>query len=131
MRFDLVDQILERSADRIVTRKSVTAAEEYLADHFPGYPVLPGVLMLEAMVQAARRYLADGGGPGPWVVGEVRQVRYGAFVRPGESLRLTVDLVRQDGAHWRFKGTGDVDGRTAVQGRFVLRPPVSEAPDGA
>ena len=59
MRFDLVDAVLERGGERIVTVKNVTAAEEYLGDHFPGFPILPGVMMLEAMVQAARRFLEE------------------------------------------------------------------------
>src|SRR5262245_9060147 len=57
MHFDLVDRILEQPPDRIVTLKHVTSAEEYLGDHFPSFPVLPGVMMLEAMVQAGRRML--------------------------------------------------------------------------
>src|SRR5262249_58553760 len=57
MHFDLVDRVLEQSPDRIVTLKHVSAAEEYLQDHFPTFPVLPGVMMLEAMVQAGRRML--------------------------------------------------------------------------
>ena len=59
MHFCLVDRILERSDDRIVTIKLVSNAEEYLRDHFPGFPVLPGVMMLEAMVQAGRALAAS------------------------------------------------------------------------
>ena len=50
MKFNLVDQVLEKSKDHIVTVKQVSQAEEYLADHFPTFPILPGVMMLEAMV---------------------------------------------------------------------------------
>ena len=57
MKFNLVDQILEREENRIVTIKQVSQAEEYLADHFPTFPILPGVMMLEAMVQAASALL--------------------------------------------------------------------------
>jgi len=62
MHFDLVDRVLELAPDRIVTLKQVSAAEEYLQDHFPSFPVLPGVMMLEALVQAARR-LAESRAP--------------------------------------------------------------------
>ena len=120
MKFDLVDQILEQDTHRIVTAKNVTAAEEYLADHFPGFPVLPGVMMLEAMVQAARKLLDDAAGP--WVVAEVRNVRYGNMVRPGEQLRLTVERTKTDADRHTFKGRGEVNGQTAVQGKFTLRP---------
>lgn len=123
MRFDLVDKVIEMASDRIVTVKNVTMAEEYLADHFPSFPVLPGVMMMEAMVQASRRML-ERGGPGdkPWVLAEVRNVRYGNMVRPGQQLRVTVEKIKEDEAGVTFKGVGEVEGQTAVQGRFVMRP---------
>ena len=58
MHFDMIDHVAEQTEGRIVVHKTVSNAEEYLLDHFPGFPVLPGVLMLETMVQAARRLLA-------------------------------------------------------------------------
>ena len=58
MHFDFVDRVLELTPERIVTLKNVAVSEEYLQDHFPTFPVLPGVFMIEAMVQAARRLLA-------------------------------------------------------------------------
>lgn len=120
MRFELVDKVLEREADRIVTVKAVTSAEEYLADHFPSFPVLPGVMMLESLVQAARVLIADRH-DAPWVVAEVRNVRYGNMVRPGEQLRVTVERTKSDDATQTFKGVGKVDGNVAVQGKFTLR----------
>ncbi|HMN94994.1 MAG TPA: hypothetical protein PKC43_00345 [Phycisphaerales bacterium] len=106
MRFALVDAILEQQSDRIVTLKNVTLAEEYLGDHFPGFPVLPGVFMVEAMVQAARRIL-EARGERRFVLGGVKALRYGTFVRPGESLRIEVLFERRlpDGSV-QFKGTG-------------------------
>lgn len=125
MRFQLVDQVVEQAADRVVTVKNVSAAEEYLGDHFPTFPVLPGVMMLEALVQAARHLLeADTAtaGRGPWVLAEVKQVRYGNMVRPGEQLQLTVDRTRSEDDRQTFKGAGSVNGQNAVQGRFTLTP---------
>jgi 3-hydroxyacyl-[acyl-carrier-protein] dehydratase len=120
LRFDLVDSVLERTDDRIVTLKLVTSAEEYLGDHFPSFPILPGVMMLECMVQAARRLLGDSGGP--WVLGEARNVKYGNMVRPGQALRIEVELKKTDGDTRQFQGRGEVGGETAVAGRFTLRP---------
>ena len=57
MKFQLIDAVKELTTERIVAAKHVTIAEEYLADHFPGFPVLPGVMILETMVQAARLLL--------------------------------------------------------------------------
>ena len=59
MRFRLVDHVIEQAPDRVRTIKHVSAAEEYLADHFPTFPVLPGVMMLEALVESARLLLAS------------------------------------------------------------------------
>src|SRR5438477_3072826 len=99
MHFDLVDRVLEISADRIVTIKHVSAAEEYLQDHFATFPVLPGVLMLEAMVQAGRKLVetsVPGGAAGlPLVLGRVRALKYGRFVKPGASLRVEVTLEKE------------------------------------
>ena len=137
MKFTLIDDILEQSDDRIVAIKQVSLAEEYLADHFPRFPVLPGVLMLEAMVQAARVLLEARAGR--LVLGGVRALKYGAMVRPGETLRVevTVGTAREDGS-FECRGTGSVRragrnvggneemhagaGETAVSGRFTMRP---------
>lgn len=132
MRFELIDRVVERQADALTGIKNVSAAEEYLADHFPGFPVLPGVMMLEAMVQAARLFVAGpdpagmdagiDGAAGPLVVTQVRNVRYGNMVRPGQALVVRVVLRKQEGDGYEFQGEGTVDGQVAVQGRFRLEP---------
>jgi 3-hydroxyacyl-[acyl-carrier-protein] dehydratase len=132
MHFDLVDRILELAPERIVTLKQVSSAEEYLQDHFATFPVLPGVLMLEAMVQAASR-LAESIDPGaaagpPLVLAKVRALKYGRFVKPGSALRVEVALGKRTEGEWDFRGEGtviepgNVEGGTAVSGRFILRP---------
>jgi 3-hydroxyacyl-[acyl-carrier-protein] dehydratase len=135
MKFDLVDQVLEQSEGRIVTLKQVSQAEEYLCDHFPTFPILPGVLMLEAMVQAASKLCAplciapDGTQVERLVLGEVKAVKYGAMVRPGDRLHIevTTGQVNDDGS-FSCKGKGVVHRsnttktETAVAGRFTIRP---------
>ena len=115
---------MDRQADSLTGIKTVTAAEEYLADHFPGFPVLPGVMMLEAMVQAGRLFVAGSDEPpgGPLVVTRVRNVRYGNMVRPGQALEVKVSLRKQDETGFEFQGEGTVEGQLAVQGRFRLEP---------
>lgn len=94
MHFDLVDRVLDLSPERAVTIKHVSMAEEYLLDHFPGFPVLPGVMMIEALVQAARRVAGAAGvrDADRLVLSGVRALKYGKFVRPGETLRCAVEL---------------------------------------
>ena len=128
MRFRLIDQVLERSDNRVVAVKAVTLAEEYLADHFPSFPVLPGVFMLEAMVQSARLLIPES--DRRFVLGGVKALRYGSFVSPGEHLRVEVEMKKFDGDLATFRGEGKVltpggdvsDADTAVAGRFTMRP---------
>lgn len=128
MRFDMIDRVLETTADRLVAIKAVSGAEEYLADHFPTFPVLPGVLMLECMVQAGRRLADQGRNPlaAPLVLGRVRALKYGRFVKPGDVLRIEVTRSGGDGSDTHeFKGQVSVVGdaeTTAASGRFTLRP---------
>ncbi len=134
MKFVLVDRFLSLDENSAVAVKNVTAAEEYLADHFPRFPVLPGVFMVEALTQAARAVL-EKRGIRRMVLGEVKALRYGSFVRPGESLRVEVKLekIREDGsAVFKAVGTvlrlgetgaeGSAIAETAVSGRLILRP---------
>ncbi len=129
MRFNLIDRVIEQSPQHIVAVKQVSNAEEYLGDHFPGFPILPGVMMVETMVQAARRMLADRGDE-RLVLGEVKALKFGQMVRPGEALEvhITLNRVLDDGS-FDCKGAGKVrrnghNGQadeTAVSGRFTMR----------
>jgi len=125
MKFYLVDRIeYIDPGKRIAGVKSLSLAEEYLADHFPAFPVLPGVLMVEALVQTAAWLLRV---EQDWSnslieLASARNVRYGNFVAPGNSLRTETELVKIDGDRATFKGVGTVgDGRQAVTGRLELR----------
>ena len=126
MKFYLIDRVIEQTDDSIVALKALTNAEEYLDDHFPGFPVMPGVMMLETLVQAARRLIREVDGaesPGPLVVSQARNIRYAAMVRPGQTLRVQVTLrKRHDDGTLDFQGAGTVDDEVAVQGRFSLAP---------
>jgi 3-hydroxyacyl-[acyl-carrier-protein] dehydratase len=122
VKFNLIDQIEQLTDERIVAVKSVSLAEEYLADHFPTFPVLPGVMMLEALTQAAgwlmhhrtkfARSMA--------VLKEARNVKYGHFVAPGNALRVEVDFMKPTDAGASFKAVGFVGQETALQARIEL-----------
>lgn len=136
MHFSLVDRVIEASEEAATTLKQVSLAEEYLQDHFPSFPVLPGVMMLEAMVQAARLVAAKRGAEGPMVLGEVRALKYNRFVPPGSGIRAEVRLEKADsGDSLGFRGQVVlVDGSAAsgeviaASGRFTLRPVRVPAP---
>jgi len=136
MKFYLVDHIQELvPPDRIVAVKNLTLAEEYLADHFPSYPVLPGVLMLEALVQSAAWLVrvANDFRHTLILLKEARNVRYGTFVRPGGQLvmEVTAKEIREDES--TFKAVGRCRDKTAVQARLVLEhgTVADEEPGGA
>ncbi|WP_428389860.1 3-hydroxyacyl-ACP dehydratase FabZ family protein [Mucisphaera sp.] len=120
MRFELIDRVLELDDTGIVAIKMVSAAEEYLGDHFPGFPVLPGVMMLEAMTQAGRKLASHLGMDHRLVIAEVRNIRYAAMVRPGQTLKVTVKPRKQTDGQLECEGRGEVEGELAVSGRFTL-----------
>ncbi|WP_432798945.1 3-hydroxyacyl-ACP dehydratase FabZ family protein [Poriferisphaera sp. WC338] len=122
MRFTLIDRVIDQDSSTIQAAKAVTSAEEYLGDHFPGFPVLPGVMMLETLVQAARTLAQGQDQPPrmPLIVTEVRNIKYGNMVRPGQTLEVKVDLKGREDNTFDFTGVGTVDGQVAVKGRFKL-----------
>ena len=109
MKFHLVDKIESiEPGRRIVTVKALSLAEEYLADHFPAFPVLPGVLMLEALVQSAAWLvrLQQGFAKSVIVLAAARNVRYSSLVRPGSLLRCEAEARSIDEAGAKFKASG-------------------------
>lgn len=122
MKFNLIDQIEQLSNDRIVGVKYVSLAEEYLADHFPTFPVLPGVMMLEAMTQAAGWLLhhRQGFAKSMAVLKEARNVKYGQFVAPGNYLRVDIEFSKDTDAGASFKAVGSVNDKQALQAKLEL-----------
>lgn len=124
MRFYLVDKIesIEPSR-RIVTSKVLSLAEEYLADHFPAFPVLPGVLMLEAMVQSAGWLVRvqQKFSKSIIVLSLARNIKYTSFVAPGDSLRCELEATEISDDSAKFKGVGFVGDRQTISGRLELR----------
>jgi len=123
MRFVLLDRILELTPGQSITAvKNLSLAEEYLADHFPGFPVMPGVLMLEALIQAGAWVVRTGEdfANSTVLLKETRAVRYNNFVAPGMTLRLEMKLKKKTDRLWDFQGTGTVDGNSAVSARVLL-----------
>lgn len=123
MKFLLVDQLVSlEPGQRIVMTKNVSMAEEYLADHFPAFPVLPGVMMLEAAVQTAAWLVRQkfDFAHALIVLKEAGAVRYGTFVSPGKTLTMTAEAIKIDAETSKFKIQGTVDGVTAITARLQL-----------
>src|SRR5262245_60200842 len=123
MRFNLVDRILSVDENRIIRAvKNLTLGEEYLADHFPTFPVMPGVLMLQALVEAGSWFLRirDDFRHSLIVVKEAKNVKYGTFMEPGHQMFLTVELIEENGDLASFKGKGEMNGASTVSARFTL-----------
>src|SRR5438477_5411679 len=100
MRFNLVDRIIEVQPGRgIRVAKNLTLGEEYLADHFPTFPVMPGVLMLQTLVEAGAWLLriSDDFRYSVIVLREAKNVKYGTFMEPGKRMVVTAELVEEDG----------------------------------
>ncbi|MFO0818561.1 MAG: 3-hydroxyacyl-ACP dehydratase FabZ family protein [Pirellulales bacterium] len=123
MRFSLIDRILElRRGESIKAIKALSLSEEYLQDHFPRFPVMPGVFMLEAMFQTARwlLYHSEDFAHPCILLKEARNVKYADFVEPGEVLVLEATLFKQEGSLVTFKTQGSVGDKVAVSARLVL-----------
>jgi 3-hydroxyacyl-[acyl-carrier-protein] dehydratase len=122
VKFNLIDRVEHLSDGKIVAVKYVSLAEEYLADHFPTFPVLPGVMMLEAITQAAgwllhhrrkfERSMA--------VLKEAKNVKYGSFVAPGNFLRVEVEHLKDTDSGATFKASGSVNDSSALSARIEL-----------
>jgi 3-hydroxyacyl-[acyl-carrier-protein] dehydratase len=123
MRFNLVDRIVAVEPGRMLRAiKNLTLGEEYLADHFPTFPVMPGVLMLQTLVEAGSWLLrvTDDFQHSLIVLREAKNVKYGTFMDPGKQMLVTVELVKQDGPLAVLKGKGETEGGTTVSAQIVL-----------
>jgi 3-hydroxyacyl-[acyl-carrier-protein] dehydratase len=123
MQFILIDRILELELGRrIVAVKNLTLAEEYLAEHFPGFPVMPGVLMLESVAQASAWLIRATEDYAHSVVTlkSAKAIRYSSFLTPGRQLTVEMRIVRSKGGETELQARGTVDGASAVSGRVVM-----------
>ncbi len=123
MRFSLIDYIERLTPGvEISAVKNLSMAEEYLADHFPGFPVMPGVLMLEAMTQAGAWLVraSEDFAHSIVVLKEAKNVKYGQFVEPGQTLRVVAEIVGQTDRETQLKTRGTVGGNNTVSARLVL-----------
>ena len=121
--FLLLDEVVELvPGARVVARKTVRPDEWYLAGHFPGRPIMPGVLMVEALAQAgAVAVLSEEDNRGKLVLfAGIDDVRFKRIVEPGDELELVCELEKVRGPIGRGKATARVEGELAVRGTLTF-----------
>ena len=120
--FLLVDEIVEWTDSRIECTKVFSGEEDFFAGHYPGFPLVPGVLLCEAAMQSGgillSRHLAEAGDKVP-VATRMNDVRFKRMVRPGETIRMEVDLVEQLSNAFFLKAKVSVEGKVAVRFEFA------------
>jgi 3-hydroxyacyl-[acyl-carrier-protein] dehydratase len=132
--FLLVDRVDEIDDDRIVASKLCTRNEPHFEGHFPGNPVMPGVLIIEALAQAGALYAArltkfDSERQVIYVMA-IDKAKFRRPVVPGDHLVLEVTPLRKGGSIWKMRGEAKVDGTVVAEAEFVasIQPkPVSKS----
>jgi 3-hydroxyacyl-[acyl-carrier-protein] dehydratase len=123
--FLLIDRVLELELDkRILALKNVTYNEPFFTGHFPHLPVMPGVMVLEAMAQAAGvlsfatmgRRSDDNS---VFYFAGIDDARFKRPVGPGDQLKLEVEIMRKSRMLWKFKGVATVDGQTVAEAELM------------
>ena len=132
MKYSQLDRITSLEPGKQITaERTLRAEEEYLKDHFPLFPVMPGVMMLEALQQAAAWLLHVGDAFEYPVVllREAKGVKFGDFLAPGETLEISATIVKDDGHQATVKATASKKGRVTVNARLVMERHRSNDPE--
>jgi len=121
----LVDRVLDWESGKTITAiKNVTVNEEFFQGHFPHKPVMPGVLMIEALAQTAAllSFLTMGVKPDEnsvvYFVG-IDNARFKRPVEPGDQLKMDVEILRVSRGIWKYKAVGTVDGKVALEAELM------------
>lgn len=121
--FLLVDKVLEKEeGERVVGLKNVTANEPFFQGHFPDYPVMPGVLIVEALAQVGAIAVLDmeqNKGKIGFLAG-LDKCRFKRQVKPGDQLRLEVEILRMKGPIGKGKGVATVDGELVCEAEIMF-----------
>jgi 3-hydroxyacyl-[acyl-carrier-protein] dehydratase len=120
--FLLVDAVHELTETRIVAEKTFLGREDFFAGHYPGFPLVPGVLLCEAAMQCGAILLSQRLAAAPGrvpVATRMNDVRFKRMVRPGETLRLEVELVERLAEAFFLKAKVTVGGAVAVRFEFA------------
>ncbi len=123
MKFLQLEAITELvPGERIVAKRTLHANEDYLRDHFPLFPVMPGVLMLEALYQASCFLIraTDNFESSVLSMAEVRNVKFADFVEPGDTIEIRAEIVKNEPDRVSIKAAGTKGDSTTVSARLVI-----------
>lgn len=125
MRFSLIDQIVDiHPGESIKAVKNLTLAEEYLQDHFPGFPIMPGVLQVEALVQTCAwlmRYSSDFK-YSTVLLDEAKAVKFNSFEKPGDTIDVDCKVHKiNDESNWTFKASAKVGDTNVITAKLTLK----------
>lgn len=124
MRFILIDKVVSLEAGKqIKAVKNVSLSEEYLADHFPTFPVLPGVLLLEGLIESASWLVrtSENFAHSMILLEQAKNVKYKSFLAPGAQIEYTIDVKTIEENISSFVGVGVSQGTRIVEARLALR----------
>ena len=121
--FLFVDQVVEMTEKKIKAVRKMDPEEAFFKGHYPGYPIMPGVLVCEAIFQTGAillsRIMTDGGEGVP-VLGRINNAKFKQMVKPGDTLELEAELVERMGTAYFLKGRASVRGKTAVTVEYAV-----------
>ena len=123
MYFSLIDKIDELEPGKsIVATKSLAMSEEYLRDHFPKFPVMPGVLMIESMTQASAWLVrvTENFAHSVVVLKETKRVKFGKFLQPGQTMVVTSSIVSDSESETVLDAQGSIDGEVRIRARLTF-----------
>jgi len=118
--FLFVDKIIERNEGKITTSLKLTGEEDFFKGHFPGNPIMPGVLLQEAIFQTGALLMASGNNPGLGVVTRVQNAKFKNMVRPLDELIMEVELVETIANASYMKGKSSVNGKVVLSIEFAV-----------
>ncbi|MHC4265748.1 MAG: hotdog family protein [Planctomycetota bacterium] len=124
MKFILIDKVVKlEPGSKIQAVKSISLAEEYLADHFPAFPVLPGVLLLQGLIESASWLVreTENFAHSMILLEQARNVKYKSFGAPGSQIEYTVKAKTIEENVSSFTGVGVIDGEEILSAKITLR----------
>lgn len=118
--FLFVDKIIERTDSKIITSFYITGEEDFFKGHFPGNPIMPGVLLQEAIFQTGAILMSGDGAGGLGVVTRVQNAKFKNMVKPQDELVMEVEIVEKIANASYMKGKSTVNGKTVLSIEFAV-----------